>query len=523
MDKKIIEMFKNDKYNSLIGDRFMYEIIPIINKYNVKQQWLDWCNKDNYYVEELLNKSWDNVLYTDKNNEYRMNDLDFNIIFKIFDEHTDIKLNPNIIKNNILDFYYNICHIDNINHIGYIYDDNYKIYKLYKNKTNLITGLINILQNNIDKIINVIQFVNNKINLDIILYYRDELLKYVKNFVKNIYNDIIIKYNNIIIIENMNNINKDILPIYKNKIIDLKTMEISERSNNHYFDYEIKNKYINTYNTPEFIRNIFDNNEQIILFVQKSIGYWLTGELRETCFFIFHGIGSNGKTTLLNFLKKILGNLYISINNNIFKKDLSVIFNELSLQRGRLCVMDESEEGDEINERKIKLLSDKSNSKIVIGTNYNPKINTNFSVTRRLIYVPFDIIFVDNPIKINERKKILDYNIDLDELFTWCLNGSKKYYNEGLYSPIMDDLKKILLNDIDTVTLYFNFRIKIDTESFIQASILYNDYKKWCKNHLLKIPLSSNKFGILLKERGYTSTKTKKFNIYQNIKFNEDI
>ncbi|CCU55572.1 N1R/p28-like protein [Choristoneura biennis entomopoxvirus] len=70
----------------------------------------------------------------------------------------------------------------------------------------------------------------------------------------------------------------------------------------------------------------------------------------------------------------------------------------------------------------------------------------------------------------------------------------------------------------DSLVIYLNKRIIKEEESRIQASVLYDDYKNWCKNNSFDW-LSSNAFGISLKEKGYNSFKTKKFNIYKNIAF----
>ena len=43
------------------------------------------------------------------------------------------------------------------------------------------------------------------------------------------------------------------------------------------------------------------------IFVVKALGYTLTGQVGESCFFICYGLGANGKTTLLEIVMQILG------------------------------------------------------------------------------------------------------------------------------------------------------------------------------------------------------------------------
>ena len=49
----------------------------------------------------------------------------------------------------------------------------------------------------------------------------------------------------------------------------------------------------------EFLDRIMNGNQNLISFLQRAIGYSLTGDTGEQCFFIFWGTGANGKTTFL--------------------------------------------------------------------------------------------------------------------------------------------------------------------------------------------------------------------------------
>src|SRR5207245_2457873 len=49
-----------------------------------------------------------------------------------------------------------------------------------------------------------------------------------------------------------------------------------------------------------FLDRIFAGNARLIAFIQRALGYSLTADTREQCFFLLHGGGANGKTTLVN-------------------------------------------------------------------------------------------------------------------------------------------------------------------------------------------------------------------------------
>jgi P4 family phage/plasmid primase-like protien len=56
-----------------------------------------------------------------------------------------------------------------------------------------------------------------------------------------------------------------------------------------------------------FLKRIFRQHLEVIPFLQRAIGYTLTGDTREQCLFLLHGGGANGKSTLINVLEQLLG------------------------------------------------------------------------------------------------------------------------------------------------------------------------------------------------------------------------
>ena len=57
----------------------------------------------------------------------------------------------------------------------------------------------------------------------------------------------------------------------------------------------------------EFLRQIFNEDAELIAFIQRAVGYCLTGSTAEQCPFILIGSGANGKSTFLRVLQHLLG------------------------------------------------------------------------------------------------------------------------------------------------------------------------------------------------------------------------
>jgi putative DNA primase/helicase len=56
-----------------------------------------------------------------------------------------------------------------------------------------------------------------------------------------------------------------------------------------------------------FLHRILAEDEGLLRYVQKAVGYSLTGSTDEQCLFILHGTGANGKSTFLNTISTMLG------------------------------------------------------------------------------------------------------------------------------------------------------------------------------------------------------------------------
>ena len=69
-----------------------------------------------------------------------------------------------------------------------------------------------------------------------------------------------------------------------------------------------------------FISSIMCDKKENVKYLQKILGYCLTGETNAQSFFIFWGRGSNGKSLLLNLLDKILDKAYKPASKEIFVK-----------------------------------------------------------------------------------------------------------------------------------------------------------------------------------------------------------
>ena len=81
----------------------------------------------------------------------------------------------------------------------------------------------------------------------------------------------------------------------------------------------------------KFVSEIFAGDRELVDFVQKAIGYCLTGSTREQVIFLCYGTGANGKSTFLDVLRHVLGGYACNLPFSAFElKARSAIPNEIA-------------------------------------------------------------------------------------------------------------------------------------------------------------------------------------------------
>ena len=68
----------------------------------------------------------------------------------------------------------------------------------------------------------------------------------------------------------------------------------------------------------KFLDRIMAGNRALIAFLQRAVGYALTGDTREQVLFVFYGTGANGKTTFLETVRAMLGDYAMHTNFSAF-------------------------------------------------------------------------------------------------------------------------------------------------------------------------------------------------------------
>jgi putative DNA primase/helicase len=260
--------------------------------------------------------------------------------------------------------------------------------------------------------------------------------------------------------------NKDILSL-NNGVLDLRTGRLRPRTLYDMCSFKIDIDYVMgssiyepTPNVDKFFNDIMLDDFQTVRFLQRLLGYSITGHISEQVFCVFWGaLGSNGKSVLLELLSNLLeerrymttlsGN---ALMGSKFSNPGGPTPHLNSLHGARMAVLDESDKNAQLNEGLVKRLSGGSKltlrkmreeeytventSQLILITNHKPVISDDAALHRRLILVPFDAVFKseEEMDKENPKHKLKDTSIkekiSKEELLRWMVKGSVEWYRE---------------------------------------------------------------------------------------------
>ncbi len=266
-----------------------------------------------------------------------------------------------------------------------------------------------------------------------------------------------------------------------------------------------------TKSMQEFVLDICDGDQELADYLQVSTGYMLTGETHEQCFWILYGVGSNGKSTFLEMLTRIVipeHSWTMNFPSQTWSESLTE-YQRAGLVGKRLVVAKENEETKRLNTEFMKSLTGdetiparhpygrpfnfKPVAKFVLAVNHKPVIrDETHGMWRRVRLVPFLRTFPLNP-------------AFAEGLFThapgvlaWAVQGAVKYYREGLHAP-----KSVLAataqyqRESNVVAPFFEALCVIRPGLETRAQQLFDGYRAWCD--ALQVPaldrLSQNEFG----------------------------
>lgn len=329
-----------------------------------------------------------------------------------------------------------------------------------------------------------------------------------------------------------------------NGTYDLRSHIFTQHDRENMITRQVAYNYDPTRTCPQFLAfldRIFKTQPEktnIIRYLQKAIGYTLTGEVSQQCIFLLYGSGSNGKSTLMETLRMLMGDYGTTIASASLttQKNEGVRNDVARLPKIRFVVASENAKGTVIDEELIKKLTggDEVTARFLFQEEFNfyPQLklwwafnhppglrDLTHSLMRRLKLIPFTETISDEE-KVDQKVLLETFRSELPGIFNWAVSGLKLFYEEGLKDPqtvitAVKDFKdeQDILFDWLLDCCYVVARDAVPGTDQMQdvrtqSKVLYENYRRWAMDHNEKI-MSPKKLGMELLERGFKREHTK--------------
>jgi putative DNA primase/helicase len=329
---------------------------------------------------------------------------------------------------------------------------------------------------------------------------------------------------------------KPMLLACKNGVIDLKTGKFRPGRQEDYISKASPIEWKGfDYPAPlweKFKKEIQDNDKEMIDFVERLLGYSITGSIDEHIFPVFQGRGRNGKGAIVKVLRHVLGPLASVVPSEMlleqrFSKNSSAPAPDIMALKGlRLAFCSEVSEKRSFSASQIKLLTGgdelsarnphdkyqstfKPSHKLILLTNDRPRCPDSdyaFWTRMRLIEFPFSFVPDPDPKKSFEKKAVKDLDAQLMEegpgILASLVHDCLRWQKEGLKPPA-----KVLastaeyMRDEDILSGFIEQCCIVGPALNVSAAQLKETWEKWFRENIGDKPYSWRWVGLRLKKK----------------------
>lgn len=284
------------------------------------------------------------------------------------------------------------------------------------------------------------------------------------------------------------------------------------------------------------LNSVFCESQNIVDFFHRAAGYSLTGITSEQCFFFLYGSGANGKSTVLNVMRDVLGGYGMQTSSDVLmtksNANPSGPTPEIARLAGpRFVAANETEEGQRLAESMVKQLTggDAITARVLHGDtfdfvpvfklwlagNHRPVIRgDDHGIWRRMVMIGFDKKYSGA-----EQNKHLPELLrkEYSGILNWLIAGCLAWQKRGLDRP-PEIVRQVdaYRSDMDLMQHWLDEACLIEQGQQIRAADIYTSYKNWSIHNGHRC-ISNQKFAQKLKDRGFNKAHDRNGTYYTGI------
>lgn len=269
----------------------------------------------------------------------------------------------------------------------------------------------------------------------------------------------------------------------------------------------------------------FAEDDMMYTFVQKWVGYSLTGLVKEQKLFFGFGEGNNGKNVLIETVLGLMGDYAMKQSSQLVlgsANDHSTIIADLA--GARMVFIDETPKG-RVNDSRLKELTGSKRIrarkiakdsfefdacfKLWLAGNNKPRVtDTTEGFWRRLDLVPFDV-----EIPADKRRKdfVDSLRAEWSGILNWALEGLRLYELEGLEQPtrVVDAVSEYREDENSFGQFVADtFDTKSEERVWTPNPVIHGLFAKWCKSQGVEHVPTMRSLTAELHKHGFVADKT---------------
>ena len=266
-----------------------------------------------------------------------------------------------------------------------------------------------------------------------------------------------------------------------------------------------------------FLSEIFNSDTALVDYIQRMIGYCLTGSVEEQCVFCWYGSGANGKTTLAGVLRYIFGGYAVNLPFSALEMKNRNSNDLVALAGARLATAAETNEGVRLNEARIKVLTGgdpitarrlyhenftfEPTHKLILAFNHKPIIaDDSEGMWRRVRLIPFTRQFMPA-----EKEKDLPQTLKAEAsgILAWAVRGCLLWQENGMGEPpAVAKATAAYREESDHLGEFVEDCCAVESGATVTSGVLWQEYKRWT-NVNKEVPLSRQTVSERLEKRGF--------------------
>jgi P4 family phage/plasmid primase-like protien len=318
------------------------------------------------------------------------------------------------------------------------------------------------------------------------------------------------------------------LPGVQNGTVNLKTGKFQKADRKDYITKSVGCAFDPKARCPRFrklLANMFA--PAVAAYLQRVLGYILTGMTLEQAIFLLLGVTHAGKSVLIETIKALMGDYGCNARTELLMQHKQASKGgpseeEARLSGRRFVSVNETIDGMRLNESLIKDLSGEDtvtarmlhkNSqeflpqfKIMIRGNHKPNVSgDDAAIARRL-----KLLWVNSSVPTSKRDPKLKEKLraELPGILNFAIEGCRLWQRDGLREPPeVSNATRAYLDEMDTLGLYLAERCRAEASAESTLDMIYSDYHRWIED-AGQFPLSKKRFSQKLIERGFKRKHT---------------